>query len=154
MIVLLFGQPASGKTTLANAFINEMELKGSKEKFVKIDGDRWREVSNNKDYSKEGRMANLKSAFTMAKYLDNEGFTPVLSFVTPYQELRNYLSEGNEVLMIYLTYLHLVENRGRNGNFANDFEIPNNYLHIDTSLTKVLDCVNLIISEYNSKIKE
>ena len=77
MIVLLFGQPASGKTTLADKFEYNNQ--------IRIDGDRWRDITQNKDYSKEGRLKNLKGAFDMALYLEKEGFLPILSVVTPYE---------------------------------------------------------------------
>ena len=145
MIVLFIGQPASGKTTLAQAFIKERVSC----KYVHIDGDKWRDITKNKDYSKEGRLRNLKGAFDMAIYLEKEGFTPILSFVTPYQELRNYLLQNSaNLFQIYLSY-NL--DRGRNMNFATDFEEPNqNCLHIDTSETNVNDCVGKII-DYISK---
>jgi adenylylsulfate kinase-like enzyme len=77
MIILFFGQPASGKTTLADAFVDEMNIRSPFNDFIRVDGDVWRDLSKNKDYSKEGRVLNLKSAFTMAKFLDKQGFTPV-----------------------------------------------------------------------------
>lgn len=145
MIVLFFGQPASGKTTLAQAYIKE----NVSCKYVHIDGDKWRDITKNKDYSKEGRMRNLKGAFDMAIYLEKEGFTPILSFVTPYQELRNYLLQNSANL--YQIYLSYNLDRGRNMNFANDFEEPNqNCLHIDTSEMSIYDCVGKI-KDYISK---
>ena len=59
MIVVLFGQPCSGKTTLAK------ELKA-----YNIDGDKLRTVFTNKDYSKEGRIKNLNRASDIAHYLN------------------------------------------------------------------------------------
>ena len=132
MIVLLFGQPASGKTTLGDALAKQLE--SMKQKVVRIDGDKWRDVTNNKDYSKEGRMRNLKGAFDMALYLDREGFTVVLSFVTPYRELRDHLTNGaSETMHVYLTY---DGGRGRDEKFAPDFEAPDrSTLTINTSNT-------------------
>lgn len=156
MIVLFFGQPTSGKTTLANAFVKEMKSKCMND-FIQVDGDEWRELSKNKDYSKEGRIANLKSAFTMAKFLDNNGFTPILSFVTPYQELRDYLADGNEVLFFYLTHNHIVEDRGRNKNFALDFEVPTSpYLeplpiHLNTSIISEEDALDKVVEVFIAK---
>lgn len=135
MIVLLFGQPASGKTTLADKFEYNNQ--------IRIDGDRWRDITQNKDYSKEGRLKNLKGAFDMALYLEKEGFLPILSFVTPYEELRQYLSEkSEEFVQIYLTYN---TDRGRNSYFATEFENPSgSYLHLDTSELNIDDCLTKI----------
>jgi adenylylsulfate kinase len=149
MIVLFLGQPASGKTTLANAYTKYITkdlfskgeiYQGDAMKFVKIDGDRWRDITQNKDYSKEGRLRNLKGAFDMALYLEKEGYTPILSFVTPYEELRQHLqNNAQKFVQIYLEYN---EDRGRNKNFANDFELPSGkYLLLNTSLESIDECV-------------
>ena len=87
MIILLYGQPASGKTTLSNELMRIYDNQDA----IQIDGDKWRDVTKNKDYSKEGRNRNLKGAFDMALYLEKDDYVPILSFVTPYTELRNYL---------------------------------------------------------------
>jgi adenylylsulfate kinase len=150
MIILFFGQPASGKTTLADAFVDEMNIRSPFHDFIRVDGDKWRDLSKNKDYSKEGRILNLKSAFTMAKFLDNQGFTPVLSFVTPYEELRKYLSDGNEVRMIHLEYN--IE-RGRSEYFANDFEKTKQLcLELNTSENNIGYCLDKCI-DYCFKYK-
>ena len=153
MIILFYGQPASGKTTLANDFYDRAFI----EKpviFIKIDGDKWREITKNKDYSKQGRINNLTGAFNMALYLEDMGFTPVLSFVTPYRELRKYLKDNSKKLVeIYLKYSG---DRGRNMNFAKDFEEPSDAeysLCFDTSLKSVDECINeikeFVKKEYN-----
>jgi adenylylsulfate kinase len=151
MIILFYGQPASGKTTLADQFY-ENALLEKPVFFIKIDGDKWREITKNKDYSKEGRINNLKGAFNMALYLEDLGFTPVLSFVTPYRELRRYLRENAKGLVeIYLKYSG---DRGRNMNFATDFEVPvdDEYsLCFDTSVKSINECTNEII-EFVKKI--
>ena len=151
MIILFYGQPASGKTTLADQFY-ENALLEKPVFFIKIDGDKWREITKNKDYSKEGRINNLKGAFNMALYLEDLGFTPVLSFVTPYRELRRYLRENAKGLVeIYLKYSG---DRGRNMNFATDFEVhvDDEYsLCFDTSVKSINECTNEII-EFVKKI--
>ena len=74
-----------------------------KEDAIQIDGDKWRDITKNKDYSREGRNRNLKGAFDMAIYLEREGYIPILSFVTPYEEYRKYLAENsNKLIEIYL----------------------------------------------------
>jgi adenylylsulfate kinase-like enzyme len=143
MIILLYGQPASGKTTLSNELMRIYD----KEDAIQIDGDKWREISKNKDYSKEGRKQNLKGAFDMALYLEREGFMPILSFVTPYEEYRKLLAQNsNNFIEIYLFYNENVD-RGRNAYFADDFQLPSkDFLSLNTSLLSVEQCVNEIIN--------
>jgi adenylate kinase family enzyme len=145
MIILIYGQPASGKTTLANELI---DLYG---RSINIDGDAWRDVTKNKDYSDAGRKLNLKGAFDAALYLETQGFTVILSFVTPFKEMRTYLAENAmEYRQIYLTYS---EDRGRNLNFAKSFEEPldEKQLYIDTSVNSLEDTVKLTKRYINDK---
>jgi adenylylsulfate kinase len=145
MIVLFFGQPASGKTTIADLFCEKIQNEGDYfYDFIRIDGDKWRDITKNVDYSKEGRLRNLKGAFDMALYLEREDFMPILSFVTPYEDLRNYLKQNSkDCVLIYLKYN---EDRGRNMKFANDFEEPIECnLILETSEIGVKDCVNKVI---------
>jgi adenylylsulfate kinase len=108
---------------------------------VWIDGDEWREITGNKDYSREGRMLNLRGAFDMAITREREDYLVILSFVAPYQELRKYLEENCESLIqIYLTYN---ENRGKHKYFVPDFEDPKNpTLIINTSIRSVEECID------------
>lgn len=141
MIILLFGQPGAGKTTLADALKASIQPRGA----LTIDGDRWREVTRNRDYTREGRIRNLKGAFDMALYLEREGFLVLLSFVTPYAELRSYLQQhATAYAEVYLTY---EGDRGRNGYFVADFEEPGpDVFRLDTGRLSVEACVSTILS--------
>ena len=136
MIIVLFGQPACGKTTLAK--------KIAENDFVHIDGDDLRDIFKNKDYSREGRIKNLNRASDIAKYLSYKGSNVVLSLVYPYEEARKYLDSLTKVKWIYLIYQ---EDRGRNQFKVEDFELPNRDdidLMINTSNTSVEDSVEQI----------
>ena len=143
MIVVLFGQPCSGKTTLAK------ELKA-----YNIDGDKIRTVFTNKDYSKEGRIKNLNRASDIAHYLNQsvDDIRLVLSLVYPYKEARDYLNTlTNEVLWVYLTYN---EERGRESYHVEDFEIPQADevdLMLNTTEKSLEECVDLIKTRLNEK---
>jgi len=148
MIILFYGQPTSGKTTLANALHEHIWVK-SLGATIKIDGDKWRDVTKNKDYSKEGRMKNLKSAFDMAIYLERDDYIPILSFVTPYEELRQYLCDNSNLVEIYL---ECSEDRGRNDYFAKDFEIPKiECLRMNTSELSIDECISKVIDYIKNK---
>ena len=149
MIILFYGQPASGKTTLADAYVQKNWEKHLG--IIRIDGDKWRDITKNKDYSKEGRIINLKGAFDMALYLEQLGYTPTLSFVTPYDELRQYLKDNcKKLIEVYLEYS---VDRGRTDYFAKDFEIPTiECLRMNTSELSIDECVNKITEYINKQI--
>ena len=138
MIIVIFGQPASGKTTLAKKFIEEG--------FHHIDGDELRETFKNSDYSREGRIKNLNRASDIAHYLDKiKGYNVVLSLVYPYEEARQYFIKLNRgVKWIYLIYQ---EDRGRDEFKVADFELPhinNVELILNTSVDSIDVCTDKI----------
>ena len=133
MIIVLFGQPHSGKSTLA------AELNAHN-----IDGDKLRELFSNKDYSREGRIKNLNRASDIAHYLNSAGEPVVLSLVYPYKEAREYLNSlTNDVLWVYLIYSG---ERGRENFHVKDFDTPDeeDVLCLDTSKLSIEECINAI----------
>lgn len=139
MIIVLFGQPHCGKSTLAKALIEEKPM------FINIDGDELRELFVNKDFSREGRVKNLNRASEIATFLRHIGDDVVLSLVYPYKECRDYMNSLNkDVVWVYLTYNG---ERGREGFHVKDFEIPTeeSILHLDTSKMNIDDCLTDIL---------
>lgn len=140
MIIVLFGQPHCGKSTLANILTAKLPADN-------IDGDDLRELFKNKDYSREGRIKNLNRASDIAHYINykNEGYSQVvLSLVYPYKEARDYLNSLTEdVAWVYLTY---EGERGRENFHVKDFEIPveESILSLDTSKLSEEECIAVV----------
>jgi adenylylsulfate kinase len=130
MIYWLTGQPGHGKTVLSKMLKHYIELKENTTVF-NIDGDDLREILTNKDYSKQGRENNIKTAHSIARYLANQGFDVIVSLVSPYRELREeFKSLGN----ITEIYIHTTEIRGREQFHVEDYEPPlSNFIDIDTT---------------------
>lgn len=140
MILVLFGQPNSGKTTLAE------ELLKMRFTAISIDGDKLRELFVNKDFSRDGRIKNLNRASDIATFLNSIGDDVIMSLVYPYKETREYLNTLNEdVSWVYLTYS---DTRGRESFHVKDFEEPEiseECLRLDTTKESINDCLNKII---------
>ncbi len=147
MIIWFTGQPGSGKTTLANALISHLNNGTPNEKIINIDGDDLRNISKNKDYSKEGRIKNISTAISIMRFLANKNYICVVSIVAPYKFLRDELK--NEFPFIEV-YLHTTEIRGREQFFADDYEKPDdkNHVKIDTGLLSIEESLNEVLDVY------
>ena len=83
----------------------------------------------NYDYSPDGRVKNIQSVLDLCRFLDDKGFTVVVSVVAPYKEMRDSLKSTNEMCEIYV---HTSEKRGREDFFAKDYEPPtDSFIDID-----------------------
>lgn len=138
MITVVFGQPHSGKTTLAKDLYESFDYD------FHIDGDELRKMFINKDYSKQGRINNLNRASDIATYMNYNGYDVIMSLVYPYKEARDYLNNlVPDIKWIYLTY---TEPRGREGFHVANFEEPEleNFMQINTSNLSVGECITKI----------
>jgi adenylylsulfate kinase len=141
MIYWFYGQPGSGKTSLAKSLKEHLEL--NNHRIVQhIDGDEMRKIFQNKDYSKEGRMNNLRKVNTLIRFLNFKDFDVVISVVAPYNEVRNEIRDLNPQMI----YLKTSEIRGREHYFADDFEFDTNDICVDTTNRTPLDCLNEILT--------
>ena len=141
MIIILTGQPNSGKTTLALTL--ETFLTKRNRTAVTIDGDKLRDISNNKDYSISGRKSNVSLAIKMAKTSNKLYNYTLMSLVSPFRYLRDSLkNDPNHI--VKEVYLH--SNRIREGKMVDYYEPPlNNYLDIDTDKNTIDQSIKIIL---------
>ena len=143
MIVVIFGQPGSGKTTLGKILAEKID--NSVMPSFYMDGDEVRHVFKDTDYSRGGRLINTRRMVEIAHYLSVE-YSVVVSAVMPYSPARIWLEQNNNnVFWVYLTYKG---ERGKEDFWVSDFEQPieklQNFLHIDTSEHDEKECIDLI----------
>lgn len=153
MIIVLFGQPTSGKTTLAKAYQQNIFLDYGVSVPI-VDGDDIRAMFNNQDYSKEGRIKNLNRISDIATFLNKQYYVVLVSAVYPLQEARTYLDQLNpeQVIWVHLTYQGI---RGREANHVKDYELPNpldtpNLLTLNTMTDDVEQCTQKICAFHRS----
>jgi GTPase SAR1 family protein len=148
MIIVLFGQPASGKTTLAKNLQRELFLK-EMASYPIIDGDEIREIFKNKDYSREGRIRNLNRISDIATFLAHQYKIVIVSAVYPYSEARQYLDSIHE--KVCWVFLKHTDDRGRQDFQVKDFELPMrslNLLPINTTKDDIEFATQKICSFY------
>lgn len=146
MIVVLFGQPHSGKTTLARELDNNHWI---------LDGDRLRAVFQDKNFTREGRIKNLNRASDIAVFHHSYHPKVTIAMVYPYKEARDYLTDMCERLEIPLkwVYLRYEEERGRESFHVKDFEFPflgEKTLQLNTDKLSIEECIkqiNIYINE-------
>lgn len=137
MIIILTGQPHSGKTTISNHLKNIFQKTNSPRKIYQIDGDDLREILNNKDYSEQGRRKNIETAHAIAKYLENKDKHSliIVSLVSPFRDLREELKQSHSAIEFYV---HTTEIRGRENFHVANYEQPlENFVDIDTNEDEV-----------------
>lgn len=82
MIIWIYGQSKSGKTT----FAKELQQKTGA---ILLDGDKMRATINKDlDLSQEGRWENNLRIARLAKELENQGFDVIIATILPYKDLR------------------------------------------------------------------
>jgi adenylylsulfate kinase-like enzyme len=132
MVYWFTGQPGHGKTVLSVMLKEYLEESGEKQ-IIHIDGDDLREIFQNKDYSKEGRINNITFAQGLAKFCHLKGFDVVVSVVAPYKEVRDDFKQDMGDNMVEL-YVHTTEVRERDHFHSPDYVAPTeNFIDVDTT---------------------
>ena len=141
MIYWFTGQPGAGKTTLALALQKELRRRGHV--VVLLDGDTFRIITSNQDYSPAGRSKNIRVAQRLAEKIHADGAWVVASFVSPYRAQREAFKKQGHVVEIYV---HASVERGREGHFAKDYEPPlEDFVDLDTTCANVGECIAKIL---------
>lgn len=146
MIIVFYGQPHSGKTTLAHKLQEYLFLNGQMTPPL-IDGDEIREIFKNKDFSREGRIKNLNRISDIATYLHSKYKIVIVSAVYPIKEAREYFdSICDNILWVYLEYN---ETRGREEfhvkNFEKEESFENKNLCLNTTSMSIDECISKVI---------
>ena len=153
MILWLTGQPGSGKTTLAERFIDDKLIgfmKIQPVRIIHIDGDDLRDIVDNKDYSEQGRRKNIQFAIDMAKVMDDKGYLVIVSMVSPYRDQREELKMERNIGEFYL---HTTEIRGKEDYFVENYEPPlHNFVDMDTD-KPIEECIDEILDVYRQMAK-
>lgn len=164
-IVWFTGLPCSGKTTLAAALAKKLTRMGLKVEH--LDGDRVRDLLGAHGFDKMDREAHLKRIGLMASLLEKNGVIVIASFVSPYNETRNFVRKlCNGFVEVYLsTPLSECEARDVKGHYAkarrgeirqftgvdDPYEIPAKpEMIIDTSTTSIDESTRRIINHLKS----
>ena len=156
------GLSASGKTTIAR------ELKKKFSSFVWIDGDNFRQnVSYDLGFSMDDRRENLRRVAGFCKLLNEQGFDVITSFISPIDDVREYVRTHLKSLIVYIKCplevcierdpkeLYLRARQGKIPNFtgiSSPFEEPKNPdVVVETDKQSVKECVQCIIKALNQK---
>ena len=134
-----------------------------KEKVEWLDGDQVREVFPQTGFSKSARNDHLKRIGFLASRLQAHGVSVICSFVSPYQESRDFARKlSQKFIEVYVsTPLEICEKRDVKGHYAKarsgkiqnftgvsgEFEVPKN-----TEL--VIDASKMTVEQATGKILE
>jgi len=151
MIYNFIGQPHSGKTTLSKHLRTALEIRKKVGSVYIIDGDKLRDLFQNKDYSELGRRKNIVIAYSIARYMQdlNPSNDIIIAVVSPFIDLREELKEATNVIEILV---HTTNVRGREKFHVANFEDPIfDYIDIDTTDIDELSSVNELFNKIDNK---
>jgi adenylylsulfate kinase-like enzyme len=136
MVYWFTGQPGAGKTVLGkklHSFL-KTEKRNWRQSVFHLDGDDLRELTVNKDYSKKGRVENIRRAQMITEFLHNNGCDVVVSLVAPYRKLREELKQKIGYENFQEFYIHCSDPRERDHFHAKDYQQPEiEFIDIDTT---------------------
>lgn len=157
MIICLYGQPGSGKTTLSNEIIANgapvLRYARNLQAFFPIDGDKLRETTENHKYDKGGRIANMTTAIDIALYASSVGYAPIISMVMPYEDMRLDLEiRAKCPVFFFELYCEADSVRGKEKYHVEDFETSKSATLINTTKIDLNTSFKIVMGEILSKI--
>jgi adenylate kinase family enzyme len=148
MIIWITGQHNAGKTTLAKALQLEIKLHGYS--VLHIDGDQWRDVWNDHDYSEEGRLRNVRRAMAVAELFEDESTIVICSFISPNRAQREWLKSMGRTLEVYV---YTTRRTTTPVKLAREYQSPQqNYITCCTDAT-VRECVGQVMRGFAEMIQ-
>ena len=163
--IWLTGLPACGKSTIADALAERLQVNGYRPQ--RLDGDvirqhLWKELG----FSKEDRDENIRRVAFLAGLLTRNGIITITSFISPYRELRDHARKtiGNFMEVYVKCPIEVCMERDHKGlyrkaiageisNFtgiSDPYEEPiNPEIVIESDKDTVEECVNKIIDKLN-----
>lgn len=117
-VIWLTGLSGSGKSTIADWLAGELRRRGLK--VERLDGDTVRDIFPNTGFTRPERDAHLRRVGFLAGKLEQHGVFVVASFVSPYEESREFVRGlcRNFVLVHVATPLEECERRDVKGLYA------------------------------------
>jgi bifunctional enzyme CysN/CysC len=166
----LTGLSGSGKSTIAHALKERLELEG--EKVVIVDGDALRSgLSKDLGFSKEARAENIRRAAEMVKILHQNGLTVICALISPFEADRNsarsIIGELNFLEIFIDTPREICEARDPKGLYrkarsgelpgftgiSSPYEKPSSpWLTVKTTEMSTPEVAQLIVTKSHSKI--
>ena len=161
-VIWFTGLPCSGKTTLAEMLPPLLRFGG--QKVVHLDGDVIREMMGNPNFQPADRDVHIRYIGLTAALLQKTGCWVIASFISPYEDSRNFVRElCEDFLEIYLSTpriycekrdvkgMYEKAVRGEISNFTGvsaPYEPPKNPdIILDTSKMTVFSCLRIILKE-------
>jgi adenylylsulfate kinase len=114
-VLWLTGLPCSGKTTLADYVTEKLSHNGLK--VERLDGERIRNIFPRAGFSKPERDTHIQRVGHLCSILSKNGTIVVASFVSPYQETRDFVRSlcPNFIEVFMATPLEVCERRDEKG---------------------------------------
>ena len=158
MILWFTGLSGSGKTTFSNFFISKLNKKIRK-KVIHIDGDKFRTIFNDLEYSLKDRIKNSERVCKLADFLNKSGkFVIVVSMVSISPKWLNWIRKRNsDYFQIFLDVPFVILKKRNVRNIykkknivgldirypipnKNDFIFKNNFklIYLKSSIDKIL----------------